>query len=407
MTIPDVSVLTLEEKIGQMCCFGWGGADSLYRLNEQARACIRGMKAGGLIVMGRNVQPAGAAPGTGAEGLPPVDVRAVRAMLDEALALADIPLLVATDQEGGRVARLRAPFTPFPAARVVGQAGDPGLAREAARVTAVELRQVGINWNFAPVADVNSNPANPVIGDRAFGTTPETATPFVEAQIAGLRAGGVLSCAKHFPGHGDTTLDSHYDLPTVAGDLAAMEARELVPFRAAVEAGVDAIMTAHILFPAVDPSGLPATMSRLILTDLLRGELGFNGLVVTDCLEMKAVADRWGTPRAALLAAQAGADLLLVCHTFERQRATYDTLLAAARSGELPVERVDEAAGRILAAKRRLAPPPPLFDPARIGAPEHIAVARALAEKAGVPFVAPAAPTTLGAEAPPDRPPSC
>ncbi len=390
--IPDLDRLSLEEKIGQMLCFGWRGGDALHAVNAQARACVREMKVGGMVVMGRNVQ----APGP--RSLPPVDVAAVRAMLRELQSLADVPLLLPTDQEGGRVARLGAPFTQFPPARVIGQAGDEELARRAARVTAEELRQIGVNWNFAPVADVNSNPDNPVIGDRAFGATPEAVAPLVRAQILGYREGGVLGCAKHFPGHGDTALDSHHDLPTVAGDLAAIEARELVPFRAAVGSGVDTVMTAHILFPAVDPSGLPATLSPAILTGLLRDTLGFGGVVVTDCLEMKAVSDRWGAPRATVLAAKAGADMLLVCHTPERQRAARAARRRAARSGDLPLARSDEAAARVLAAKRSAADAPPL-DTTRIGAPEHVAVARAIAAKAGVAYQAPAAPTTLGADA--------
>lgn len=392
-SVPSLSSLTLEEKIGQMLCFGWRGDDCLRAVNDQARACVQEMRVGGLVVMGRNVQE------QGAPNPPPIDVRAVRAMLDALQNLADIPLLLPTDQEGGRVARFRAPFTPLPPAQIVGQAGDLLLARQAARITGEELRQVGVNWNFAPVADVNSNPANPVIGDRAFGATPELVAPLVQAQVAGFRDAGILSCAKHFPGHGDTALDSHYDLPVVAGDLSAMERRELVPFDAAIAARVDTIMTAHIVFPAADPSGLPATLSRAILTDLLRERLGFSGLVVTDCLEMKAVADRWGAPRAAVLAAQAGADMLLVCHTPERQCAVRDALLAAARTGDLPLDRIDQAVSRVLAAKGRLTAAPPL-DSGRIGAPDHVAVARTIAEKAGVSYPPPAAPTTLGAEAP-------
>ena len=391
MTIPDLDGLTLEEKVGQMLCFGWRGDDSLYAVNAHARECVGGMKVGGMVVMGRNVQAAG-------KPAPPVDPAAGRAMLDELQRLADIPLLLPTDQEGGRVRRFGPPFTPFPAARVVGRAGDPRLARDSARVTGEELRQAGVNWDFAPCADVNSNPDNPVIGDRAFGATPDAVARMVCAQVEGFAEAGVLSCAKHFPGHGDTALDSHYDLPTVAGGLAAMEARELVPFRAAIDAGVDTIMTAHILFPAVDPSGLPATMSPAILTGLLRESMGFRGLVITDCLEMKAVADRWGTPHAAVLAARAGADMLLVCHTPERQRATFEALLRAARHGELSISRIDEAVGRVLAAKRKVADAPP-FDGRRIGAPEGLALAAAISDKAGAAREAPDRPTTLGAEA--------
>lgn len=388
--VPDISSLTLEEKIGQMLCLGWGGADSLLTVNAQARECVLELKAGAMVVMGRNVQQAG-------QPLPPIDAGGVRALLEELQSLATVPLLLSTDQEGGRVARFGTePFTRMPSAKVIGDQGDTVLAREAARVTAVELAAVGVNWDFAPVADVNSNPANPVIGDRSFGDRPDTVIAMTTAQITGYTEGGVLACAKHFPGHGDTSVDSHFALPTLPHDLATMDTRELEPFLAAITAGVPSIMTAHILFPAVDSSGLPATMSPAILTGLLRERLRFTGLIVTDCLEMNAVADQWGTPRAAVLAVIAGADMLLVCHTLERQRATRDALLAAVQDREIALERVDEAVSRILAAKRQVVkmPQPGL---AVIGSPAHRAVREALT---GSGTVAERSFTTLGAEAP-------
>jgi beta-N-acetylhexosaminidase len=391
--LPDVSDLTLEEKVGQLLCLGWGGDDSLLAVNAQARACVAELHAGGMVVMARNVSPPGVKP------VPPVDAPGVRAMLDELQGLARVPLLVATDQEGGRVARFGSePFTRMPPALAFGEDGRPALARLAARAVGRELRAVGVNWNFAPVADVNSNPENPVIGDRAFGDTPLLVGPMVLGQVQGYQEAGVLACAKHFPGHGDTALDSHYDLPTVPYDLEEMAARELLPFVVAIQGGVASIMTAHILFPAVDDSGLPATMSRRILTELLRQDLGFDGLIVTDCLEMKAVADRWGTARAALLAVQAGADVVLVCHTGERQRETYQTLLDAARSGELPLSRLDDAVGRVLAAKQKvLDTPAPGLEV--IGSEEHRAVRARLTSRSGDAGANPA-PTTLGETAP-------
>jgi len=359
--IPDVDELTLDEQIGQMLCFGWGGADCLTTVNEQARWAVTDARAGALIAMGRNFQ-AQTAP------LAPPDVHAIRAMTDELQRLARVPLLIATDQEGGRVARLRGGlFSDAPSAQALGKAGDADAAREWARRVGGELSAVGVNVNFAPVADVNSNPQNPVIGDRAFGATPETVTPMVTAQVAGYGESGVLACAKHFPGHGDTAQDSHFDLPSLPFTEDEMERRELIPFRAAIEAGVPALMTAHILFPALESSDLPATLSRAILTDLLRGKMAFDGLVATDCLEMKAVRDHWGTPRAAVLAAVAGADLLLVCHTFERQRETLDALREAVATGELSRSRVRDAARRVLDAKRRLVFPLPPLDLSKFG----------------------------------------
>jgi beta-N-acetylhexosaminidase len=385
-SLPELADLSLEAKIGQMLCLGWGGPDSLLSVNVQAREGVCEMQAGAMIVMGRNVQPAGGAS---------MDAAAVRAMLDELQTLAATPLVIATDQEGGRVARFGAPpFTPMPPARVVGRAGDLELARRGAWATARELAAVGVNWDFAPVADIDSNSANPVIGDRAFAADAETVGNFVTAQVRGYAAGGVLACAKHFPGHGDTSVDSHFDLPTLPFDLESMDRRELLPFRAAIAADCPTIMTAHICFPAVDPTGVPATLSRPILTGLLRERLGFTGLVVTDCREMRAVADGWGTARAAVLAACAGADMLLICHSLVRQREAKAALLAAARSGELPVARIDGAVERILRAKRRAADLP-RPDLTVIGAPEHLAIRRALAGDAAT-----AARTTIGAEAP-------
>ena len=361
--------MTIEEKVGQLCCFGW---HAQVTLDEQARICVEELHAGGMIVMGRNLHDTSQRP------LPVIDAAAVRAMLDALQSLAKTPLLLATDQEGGRVARFgTAPFTPPPAAATFTAPED---AFASAYKTGIELRTVGINANFAPVADINSNPDNPVIGDRSFGTMVEAVVPMVEAQVRGYTAAGVLACLKHFPGHGDTATDSHFALPTLPHTLEVMESRELVPFRSGIAAGAPAVMTAHILFPALDEE-LPVTMSRTILTGLLREKLGFTGLIITDCLEMKAVAERWGTAQAALAAVKAGADLVLVCHTLERQCETYETLLAAARSGELPMARLDEAVAHVQAAKARLAPLS--YDPALLGGTRRETTA-----------------TTLGAEAP-------
>lgn len=361
--------LSLEERVGQLCCFGWHGCT---RLDEQARVCVQELHAGAMVVMGRNLHDTSQRPA------PPIDAPAVRAMLDALQALAKTPLLLATDQEGGRVARFGTlPFTRPPAAAALESVE---AAYDSALQTGRELATVGVNANFAPVADINSNPENPVIGDRSFGKTPDEVTPKLLAQLQGYTDAGILPCIKHFPGHGDTGTDSHFALPTLPHTRETLEARELVPFQAGIAAGTPAVMTAHLLVPALDPE-LPATMSPAILTGLLRETLGFQGLIVTDCLEMRAVAERWGTAQAALAAVQAGADLVLVCHTLERQRETYETLLAAARSGTLPEARLNDAVARVLAAKAQLTAV--AFDPALLGGTQHAMAA-----------------TTLGAEAP-------
>ncbi len=343
--------MTLDEKIGQMLCLGW---HAHLALDEQAERCLTELHAGGMILMGRNVR---------APGEDGIDARAVRAMNDALQARAKVPLLIAVDQEGGRVARFSTvPFTQVPPA---GKLKTSGEAFRAAETTARELSMAGVNWNFAPVADVNSNPENPVIGDRSFGATPEVVAEKVVAQVQGYRAGGVIPCVKHFPGHGDTATDSHYALPTLSHSLETMKARELVPFQAGMDAGCPSVMTAHILFPVLDPE-LPATLSPRILTGLLRENLGFDGVIVTDCLEMKAVADRWGVARAAVLAAKAGADVLLICHTWEQQKSAFDALKLAVETGELPESRVEESVARVQKLKATLAPVPP-FDPSVFG----------------------------------------
>ncbi len=343
--------MTLEEKIGQLLCLGW---HAHLALDEQAIRCVEELHAGGMILMGRNVRKSGD---------PQIDAPAVRAMTDALQAHAKTPLLIATDQEGGRVARFStAPFTQVAPAM---QLESVAAAREAAEVMGQELAMVGVNTNFAPVADINSNPANPVIGDRSFGAEPQRVAEKVVAQVEGYQSSDVLPCLKHFPGHGDTAVDSHFALPTLPHSLETMQARELVPFKAGIAAGCPLVMSAHILFPALDPE-LPGTLSEKILTGLLREELGFEGVIVTDCLEMKAVADHWGTARAAVLAAKAGADVLLICHTWERQKEAFDALKSAVESGELPLAQVDASVARIQKLKARLKPAP-VFDASVFG----------------------------------------
>src|SRR5882672_1358422 len=201
------------------------------------------------------------------------------------------PILIAVDQEGGRVARLRNGFTPIPSMRALGETRDERLAEKIGRLIAAELRAVNISMNFAPVMDVDSNPANPVIGDRSFGADPALVARMGAALIGGLQNGGVAACAKHFPGHGDTSKDSHLDLPSLPHTAARLQQVELPPFAAAIEAGVAAVMSAHVVFDVIDPEN-PATLSRAVITDLLRQELKFEGVTISDALEMRAISDR-------------------------------------------------------------------------------------------------------------------
>ena len=368
--------LSLREKIGQMLCVGFQDdepGDSFLHVNEQVRRGVTELHAGAVIFFARNVQ----------RDSEPTDLVRTRDFVAELQSLARVPLFVAVDQEGGRVARFGAPFTPLPSAQVFGQVGDTTSAMKAGHITGTELRAVGVNFNFAPVADINSNAANPVIGNRSFGATPEIVAPLSTHFAMGQNEAGVLSCLKHFPGHGDTDVGQSFrPADPFAHPRKLMDERELVPFVMGIGHRSGDYDGAYF----VSRTGrVPAFRRRFrspILTDLLRHDLGFDGLIVTDCLQMKAVADTWGTPQAAVMAAKAGADILLVCHKWDSQRATFDALVAAAISGELPMERVDESVRRILAAKAALptGDAPPL---SVVGCAEHQAFARSVYEAAG------------------------
>ncbi len=259
-------------------------------------------------------------------------------------------LVVAIDEEGGDVTRLDARRgSPYPGALVLGVVDDPGATRSVAATVARRLTAVGVDLDLAPVADVGSNPANPVIGVRSFGADPALVSRHVTAFADGLAHGGVHACVKHFPGHGDTSLDSHLTLPVVARDRAAVEELELVPFGACVAAGVPAVMTAHLLVPALDPE-LPATLSPAVVRDLLRGELGFGGVVVSDALEMAGVAARYGVGGAAVRALAAGCDALCLGGESEMEPLVEESVTAvvdAVTDGALPLERLRDAARRV------------------------------------------------------------
>jgi beta-N-acetylhexosaminidase len=298
----------------------------------------------------------------------------VAALTAELKRAAGRPLLVAVDQEGGRVARLRAEqgFEVLPPMRAVGEADDAGLARQVGALLGRQLRAVGIDQDYAPVVDVDSNPGNPVIGDRSLGRDPERVGRLGAALARGLQQEGVAACAKHFPGHGDTSQDSHRELPRLAHTRARLEAVELPPFRALAAAGVASMMTAHVVFEAVDPHR-PATASPEVMR-LLREGCGYDGAVLSDDLEMKAVADHFPLDGFVPEVVRAGVDGILVCHRAATQHGAIDALRAA-------VERGDLSRDRLAAARRRLArlltwAAPPL-DPGEVArAPERLAAAR-------------------------------
>lgn len=295
------------------------------------------------------------------------------------------PLLTSVDQEGGRVMRLRERhgFTELPSMRALGATGDERLAGELGALVGRELRAVGLDLDYAPVVDVDTNPQNPVIGDRAFSRDPAVVARLGAALARGLQSEGVAACAKHFPGHGDTSQDSHHDLPRLPHGLARLRAVELAPFATLARAGVAAIMTAHVVFEALD-GARPATMSPPVLR-LLREECGFTGPVISDDLEMKAVAEHYPLAEAVVASVQAGVDLLLVCHRPEVQHAAIDALRSAVERGVVSRERLAEARFRVAALLRWAGPAP---DPAAL--PGRLRTAAHLAQVARVPAADPA-----------------
>ncbi len=267
-----------------------------------------------------------------------------------------LPLLIGVDQEGGRVARLREPWTKWPTFRELGRTGSAELAGEMGRELASELLACGIGLDFAPVVDVDSNPRNPVINDRSLGGDAELVGRLAAAFIEGMQDAGLAACAKHFPGHGDTELDSHLALPVVEVERERLDAVELPPFRSAIEAGVASVMSAHVVFPCFD-ADRPATLVPGVLNDLLRDELGFGGVVISDDLEMRALSERWEDGEAAVQAALAGCDLLAVCENVDMQIQAVEALVRAAEEARLPWRENDAALARIRDLKQRFLVP--------------------------------------------------
>jgi beta-N-acetylhexosaminidase len=355
--------LGLRRQVGRLLIAGFDGQ----ALPIELRSLSREFGLGGVILFAKNI----AEPDQVAE-----------LCYEAARLVPDLPLWVSVDQEGGRVARLKAPFTEWPPMASLGRSGDVGLAERFARALAAELRAVGVSLDYAPVLDVHTNPRNPVIGDRALSDNPEEVARLGGAIIRAMQAEGMAACAKHFPGHGDTSADSHLELPLVEHPIERLREVELVPFKAAVEAQVASIMTAHVLLPALDEER-PATFSKRIVSGLLRGELKFEGLILSDDLEMKAVADRYDVPAAAVLAVEAGCDGLLMCSgDHNLQAAALEALIHAAEGQQLRQTRLEDALERHQKAKERFLTAPVAARPAqarelrqRIGRDDHRAIA--------------------------------
>ncbi len=327
------------QEVGQLLTIGFDGTEAPPHIFE----AIRRGQAGGIVLFRRNILSA-------------QQVGELTRSLQGQAHEAGLPtLFIAIDQEGGTVRRLTgSDFIPLPSQMAMASANAPDLVERLLYLAGLEMAALGINQNYAPVLDVNVNPQNPVIGIRSFGEDPGDVARLGQHYIRGLQAAGILATAKHFPGHGDTHQDSHKTLPTVAHPRERLESVELVPFRAAVAADVSAIMTAHVVFPAIEPTGLPATLSSRVLTELIREELNFSGMVVTDSMEMQAITEKFGTAPGAQMAVQAGADQVLVSHHQDQQQGAYQALLQGLAHGQIAQARIKDALYRVREAKDRL-----------------------------------------------------
>ncbi len=333
----------MKQLAGQLLVVGFVGPELPLALREQLAASERA----GVIVFRRN--------------LPSLD--ATHALLRDvaSASAAASPPFVGVDEEGGRVRRLPAPFPALPPMRALGTHEDPQLCRRAGAALGKALRAVGFNLDFAPVLDVDTNPANPVIGDRSFATTPEDVARLALAFADGMRDGGLIPCGKHFPGHGDTETDSHFALPRVRHDRERLDRVELAPFRAACAHGLEALMSAHVVFDALD-TDLPATLSVAVATDLLRGSLGFSGVLFSDDLEMRALSGRMSIEESAVGAVLAGCDALLICEHEELAVRAHAALIRECESSPAFKARAQQAVSRSLALREARRPTPVTAD---------------------------------------------
>ena len=331
--------ISTEEQIGQVMVAGFFGLT----VPPEIIDLIQNRYVGNIILFSRNISS-------------PQQLRGLTEQLQSIARQAGqrYPLLIMLDQENGMVRRLGQGATIFPGNMTLGAVGSEQLTYDVALASGRELKALGVNMNLAPDIDVNNNPANPVIGVRSFGEDPQLVARLGEAAVKGYSAAGVLTSVKHFPGHGDTTLDSHLALPVVPYTLERLEQIELVPFRSAMKAGASTVMIAHMYLPAIMKQAmLPSTISSEIVKGLLRGHLGYAGVVISDCLEMRAVADTIGIERGAVLALQAGIDLILISHHYQYQLGAITAIKTALQEGALAPQVLEQAAERVIEMKQR------------------------------------------------------
>jgi beta-N-acetylhexosaminidase len=327
--------LTLDEKIGQMLIVGIDG----FSINDNSKDLIDKYRVGGFIIMGDNVKNS-------------TQLLDLTNSLKVQNSRNNIPLFLSVDEEGGKVSRMPKEFKNIPANKTIGKINNKEFSYKIGSTIAEEINEFGFNMDFAPVLDINSNPKNPIIGDRSFGSNASVVSDLGVETMKGIQSNNVIPVVKHFPGHGDTAVDSHKGLPSVNNDLKRLQSFEFIPFSNAIEEGADVVMIAHILLKKIDGKN-PSSMSRTIITDILRNKLKFQGVVITDDMTMGAIIKNYKIGEAAVKSVSAGSDIVLVCHGYTNEIEVIKALKKAVVEGVISQERIDESVYRILKLKQR------------------------------------------------------
>ena len=333
--LEQIGKMSLDEKIGQMIVVGLEG----YDLNDNTRSLIQKSKVGGFILFANNVQNTNQL------------LNLLNSLKGENLKN-KVPLFLSVDEEGGRVTRMPKEFKKIPTNKTIGKINDETLSNQIGSTIAYEIGSFGFNMDFAPVLDVNSNPNNPVIGDRSFGSNTNVVSHLGIQTMKGIQSGNIIPVVKHFPGHGDTSVDSHLGLPSVNNTLTRLRQFELIPFAEAIKNNAEVVMIAHILLAKIDSKN-PSSMSKIIITDILRKDLNFNGVVITDDMTMGAIVKNYNISEAAVKSVQAGTDIVLVCHGYDNEASVINALKNAVAKGEISKERIDQSVYRILILKKK------------------------------------------------------
>lgn len=358
-----VHTLSLEEKVGQLFMFGFQGPEA----TEEIMELIEDHYIGGICYFSRNLEN-------------PKQVYALSTNL-QSLVKNHIPLFLSIDQEGGMIVRIEDGVTHSPGNMALAATNNPNYVYKISQIVGSELRMIGINMNLAPTIDVNNNPLNPVIGVRSFGEDPLFVAKLGVEAIRGYQTANIAAVAKHFPGHGDTEIDSHLGLPMVDHPLDRIHAVELLPFKHAIENDVDSIMISHVCFPAIEKN-VPATLSSKMVNDLLRNQFNYQGVVITDCMEMKAIENHYGVEEATVMAIEAGVDIVLFSHCHNKQKKAIGAVISAVKSGRLTESRIDESIQRILHLKeKRKLEKYQEFSEEFLATNEHLALAQQISDE--------------------------